>query len=402
MDKIPTLNYRPKKTKPYLVRFYENNRRTSRAFSARMDAMQFMAEKSGDARASQYDISTDEKEAFMRIKRECKIRGLSFTEMTDTFVQTVRNKPVYDYSLGELIELYIEDCEKRKLRHSTIKYYRQKLNKLCETYGTKINISAITTDMLESFITTGTTHAHNRRALSAFYRFVVSKRILEVNPVSKVITPRVRKRHKLPTILSVAEMTRLLQEVPESFVAAIVLMGFFGIRPQEISNESGKPVLKVSDINFEARTIRISDETAKMGNFRIISNVPEIAWKWLEKYLPKSGNVFPHSYSTYRRLRRLFSVKLPHDVLRHSFASYGYHKLGIEKTVEILGQESGYEVYKNHYKAMVRPEDGERYFSISPDIRNGLPRRRVFKLGEPHLGLSGELYDNIAYLNKQK
>ena len=87
-----------------------------------------------------------------------------------------------------------------------------------------------------------------------------------------------------------------------------------------------------------------------------------------------------------------------HDVLRHSFASSGYHYLGIEKTVEILGQESGYEVYKTHYKAMVRMQDSADFFSIMPSIRDGLPPRRKQKIGDLNFGLSGEVADNLAYL----
>ncbi len=45
MDKFPRLNYRPKKARPFIVRYYDSasNKRTSRSFSARMDAMQFLA-----------------------------------------------------------------------------------------------------------------------------------------------------------------------------------------------------------------------------------------------------------------------------------------------------------------------------------------------------------------------
>ena len=151
-------------------------------------------------------------------------------------------------------------------------------------------------------------------------------------------------------------------------------------------------------MDLVAKTVRIPETIAKMGNFRIISDAPENAWAWLEKYLPKSGKIFPYSYATYRRIRNMLTIKLPHDVLRHSFASYGYHYLGIEKTVEILGQESGYEVYKTHYKAMVRMQDSADFFSIMPSIRDGLPPRRKQKIGDLNFGLSGEVADNLAYL----
>ena len=399
MDKLATLNYRPNRKKPYFVRFYnESGKRTSRAFAARMDAMQFMAEKSGDAKTSHFDISTEEKELVMRLKRECFARGFSLCDMAETFVHLVRNKPVSDYALGEVRDMYLNDCRDRGLRSSTLAYYTGKLANLCAMYGEKIPVSAITPDMLEVFISSGKTPDHNRRISSAFYKFLAEKRIVPPDLFHKVIVPRRRKKHKIPPILTVDETRRLFREIPESFIPAFVLMAFFGVRPQEISNEHGKQVLEVSNVDLVAKTVRIPETIAKMGNFRIISDAPENAWAWLEKYLPKSGKIFPYSYATYRRIRNMLTIKLPHDVLRHSFASYGYHYLGIEKTVEILGQESGYEVYKTHYKAMVRMQDSADFFSIMPSIRDGLPPRRKQKIGDLNFGLSGEVADNLAYL----
>ena len=169
MDKLATLNYRPNRKKPYFVRFYdESGKRTSRAFAARMDAMQFMAEKSGDAKTSHFDISTEEKELVMRLKRECFARGFSLCDMAETFVHLVRNKPSSDYALGEVRDMYLNDCRDRGLRASTLAYYTGKLANLCAMYGEKIPVSAITPDMLEAFISSGKTPDHNRRISSAF------------------------------------------------------------------------------------------------------------------------------------------------------------------------------------------------------------------------------------------
>ena len=194
MDKLATLNYRPNRKKPYFVRFYnESGKRTSRAFAARMDAMQFMAEKSGDAKTSHFDISTEEKELVMRLKRECSARGFSLCDMAETFVHLVRNKPASDYELGEVRDMYLNDCRDRGLRSSTLAYYTGKLANLCAMYGEKIPVSAITPDMLEAFISSGKTPDHNRRISSAFYKFLAEKRIVPPDLFPKVIVPRRRK-----------------------------------------------------------------------------------------------------------------------------------------------------------------------------------------------------------------
>lgn len=230
---------------------------------------------------------------------------------------------------------------------------------------------------------------HNKRVISAFYAYLMRKRILSENPLLKVVNPRNRRRHRIPGILTVAQTIRLFQELPESCVAAFALMTFFGVRPQEITSETKERTLRAEDIDIKTRSIKIPEETAKMGNWLNISNLPETAWRWLEAYMPKEGPIFPYSYATYRRIRKLLSVKIPKDGLRHSMASHGYHELGIETTVEILGQESGYEAFKRHYKAMVSPDDAKAFFSISPDIRDGLPKTKIKQM--PYRGLVGEI-----------
>lgn len=154
MDKFPRLNYRPKKARPFIVRYYDSasNKRTSRSFSARMDAMQFLAELGGEGkeRASSYEISTAEKDMLIRLKRECFIRGMELCELEASFTQLIRAKPAYDKTLIECIEEYLKDCDSRKIRAATIRYYRQKLNLLMNMYSPRIFISSITSEMLAS------------------------------------------------------------------------------------------------------------------------------------------------------------------------------------------------------------------------------------------------------------
>ena len=238
MDKFPRLNYRPKKARPFIVRYYDgsSNKRTSRSFSARMDAMQFLAEMGGEGkeRASSYEISTAEKDMLIRLKRECFLRGMELCELETSFTQLIRAKPAYDQTLIECIEEYLKDCDSRKIRAATIRYYRQKLNLLMNMYSPRIFISSITSEMLESFINGKGSREHNKRVISAFYAYLMRKRILSENPLLRVVSPRNRRRRRIPGILTVAQTIRLFQELPESCVAAFALMAFFGVRRRKL------------------------------------------------------------------------------------------------------------------------------------------------------------------------
>lgn len=72
----------------------------------------------------------------------------------------------------------------------------------------------------------------------------------------------------------------------------------------------------------------------------------------------------PASYQVYRRVKHNSGIPIPKDALRHSFASYGYHFLGAEKTVEMLGHIGGFGVFARHYKGLATPDDAKLYFSI--------------------------------------
>ena len=331
------------------------------------------------------------KDMLIRLKRECFIRGMELCELETSFTQLIRAKPAYDQTLIECVEEYLKDCDLRKICAATIRYYRQKLNLLMNMYSPRIFISSITSEMLEAFINDKGSREHNKRVISAFYAYLMRKRILSENPLLRVVNPRNRRRHRVPGILTVAQTIRLFQELPESCVVAFALMTFFGVRPQEIASETKARTLRAEDIDIKTRSIKIPEETAKMGNWRNISNLPETAWR----IYAKRGAYFPYSYATYRRIRKLLSVKMPKDGLRHSMALYGYHELGIETTVEILGQESGYEVFKRYYKAMVIPADAKAFFSISPDIRDGLPKAKSKQV--PYRGLVGEIRKTLNF-----
>lgn len=232
------------------------------------------------------------KDMLIRLKRECFIRGMELCELETSFTQLIRAKPAYDQTLIECVEEYLKDCDLRKIRAATIRYYRQKLNLLMNMYSPRIFISSITSEMLESFINDKGSREHNKRVISAFYAYLMRKRILSENPLLRVVNPCNRSRHRIPGILTVAQTIRLFQELPESCVVAFALMTFFGVRPQEIASETKARTLRAEDIDIKTRSIKIPEETAKMGNWRNISNLPETAWRWLEVYMPKEAN-FP-------------------------------------------------------------------------------------------------------------
>ena len=180
--------------------------------------------------------------------------------------------------------------------------------------------------------------------------------------------PRILKEVKAPEILSVEETRRLFENIPADWRPATALMVFAGVRPFEFVSPDRSPVLKVCVIDFESKKIKIPAEISKTRRLRILSDLPANLWAWLEplKTLDASLNIAPASYEVWRSVKEDSGVKIAHDALRHSFASYAYHFLGAEHTVEIMGHVGGFAVFAKHYKGLADKKSAKEYFSTLP------------------------------------
>ncbi len=104
-------------------------------------------------------------------------------------------------------------------------------------------------------------------------------------------------------------------------------------------------------------------------------NLPRNLWVWLDsaRGCDAAKNVAPGNCDCWRRAKDATGVKLPKDVLRHSFASYGYHYLGAEHTVEILGHIGGFGIFAKHYKELANAADAKNTLQFCRK------KRRVFR-----------------------
>jgi integrase len=89
---------------------------------------------------------------------------------------------------------------------------------------------------------------------------------------------------------------------------------------------------------------------------------------WLEPYRERSGLVCPNNLrSKLRADRRAAGIATwPSNALRHSFASY---HLAIFRDPRELALELGHsrsEVTFRHYRELVKPSEGEKFWRIAP------------------------------------
>ena len=193
-------------------------------------------------------------------------------------------------------------------------------------------------------------------SLRSFYRFLLRRKEITVNPMLKVVGPK--KKKPLPSFVREKDMDRLLDEVPfgggfEGCRDRTILEMFYatGMRLSELIG------LNDADVDFSAKLIKV---TGKRNKQRLIPFGNELA-EDLHLYINVRNEAMPQEAEAFfvlkdgkrmypmavyrivkRNLSRVVSLKKrsPH-VLRHTFATAMLNDSAELRSVkELLGHES--------------------------------------------------------------
>ena len=266
--------------------------------------------------------------------------------------------------------LFIDYCIRKGNRPRTYTGYEGYLNhfvKWCETMKIQ-NVLEVTRNNAHSFILQSDNQSHTKSALRACWSFLLESDYVEENIFKNIKVSKILKDKKEIEFMSVKDTIENLKALPEEYKPMYALMTFAGIRPEEIisDNSQGSKLdyLKFSDIDFNRKRITIRSSVSKTRDIRFIEDIPNL-FQWLEPI--KTWKAIYPIHATYARwvtVKSKLPNKIPHDGLRHSFATYAYYYFGIEKAVDILGHD--YNTYKKHYKGLTTPAECKKYFKILP------------------------------------
>lgn len=263
---------------------------------------------------------------------------------------------------------YFLNCEKRNLRQNTIDGYIKMISIFQRKTDVK-NIAEVSKEIAKEFLNNVSSPVHYQRALRPLFQFCIDKGWLNENPFADVKFDRPIKERSLAVVLSVEATKNLFANLPKEWQPEFAIMAFAGVRPMELLYNPTKPkdVMKIGDIDFENLTIRIRASVAKTRRERLLTHLPDNLWRWIEplKNNPKNKNVCIGTHDQNYNIRKKFGSSSK-DILRHSFGSYGYHFLGAELTIEIMGHEQGFSTFAKHYKGLSNPTDAKKYFNIFP------------------------------------
>ena len=221
--------------------------------------------------------------------------------------------------------------------------------------------SAEIDDWLRSLNVSPVTRNHYRRLIVLAYNFAVQRGYATGNAAEN--TAKAREPKTKPGILTVEQATALLVNAQPEILPYIAIGLFAGLRRAEIER------LDWSEIDFESGQIEVTAEKSKskLAN-RFITMQPNLR-EWLMPVAKLKGNVTPQ-----QNFRELFDqvrnsagiTQWPDNALRHSFASYhvAHFKDAKALALEMGHTDSG--MLFNHYRALVKPKEAERYWHVKP------------------------------------
>src|SRR5262249_22834890 len=244
---------------------------------------------------------------------------------------------------------------------------RVRLNKFAEKFDGK-PVATITSaeidDWLRSLPVSPVSRNNYRRLVVLAFNFAVKRRYATSNPAAQ--TDKAREPKTKPGILKVDEARTLLENASSEILPYFAIGLFAGLRRAEIER------LDWSEVDFDEGHIEVTAEKSKskIAN-RFITMQPNLR-EWLLPLRRRKGNVTPQDRFEFRQLfeqarKDAGIAKWPDNALRHSFASYHVAKFRDAKglALEMGHTDSG--MLFNHYRALVRPKDAERYWNIQPE-----------------------------------
>jgi site-specific recombinase XerC len=188
------------------------------------------------------------------------------------------------------------------------------------------------------------------------FSFALNRHYVAKNPVLAVMLPKLTR--KPPCILTPDEAERLMRSAQANdpgLIPYISLILFGGLRPEE--------AYRCREEHVKDDHIDLPAGLAKNNRRRLIELGP---LETLRAWLALKGDMPPKNVR--KRMDEVRRAAQPlswgHDILRHSFVSYGVPIWGVAQTA--LHADHSETVLKQHYRELVRRADAERFWKILP------------------------------------
>ena len=356
--------------------------RIYRQFQSKEEAFEY-AEREFDGKQKHgerhFALSSSQREEAIQAVNLLRGTGISLIESARHAVQHLRPK-AGDITVSELVNELLSEKAKLNLRERNIRDLRNRLGIFAEAHGGKL-IKEISQADIERWLQgmarlSVRTRKNYRRCVASFFSFAVKREYRSTNPVTNIAVPR--EDWTAPVILSVKEAQVLIKTAHKThlkntegkygwgMLPAIALQAFAGLRTTEVAQ------LDWEAIDLDRSLVTIGSAIAKKRRLRAV-DLESNCVEWLRLYERKSGKVAPPNFhkkfgwvvakagfQDWRGSKR--------NSLRHSFGTYLYaSSQDANRTAAALGHAGSDVVLFDCYRSLAAREDGEAFFSITPE-----------------------------------
>lgn len=372
---------------PDRARFMQGDWRRHRQF--------FRTQEEADAfaHAKETELSNGDAKALalpigLRVMADACVRklspyGFSLEQAVDHFIEHIKTTR-RSVTVAALVPEYIAAKRQKGNREWSLKDIAHRLKIFEQTFGPRV-VATISTAEVDDWLTSlglSAQSQNNYRAVArAFFAYAVKRKYAGENPVADI--DKVRIADKPAAIFKPEELERLLNAATPETLPVLVIGAFAGLRQAEIFR------LDWAEVDLVRGFIEVTARKSKTSQRRLVT-MPANLRAWLQTFAGRTGPVWPgrkpgsHGGESNWRSKcepvRVAAkiVEWPENGLRHSFGSYHLAKHGNANALALeMGHTTTKEIFA-HYRELVRPEDAERYWKITPAVpANVVPMEAV-------------------------
>ncbi len=351
-----------------------NGKRQQKSFATREQAENFAKAKKEERKLFGTDalsLSEAERRQFIYAQEQLRKHGTTIGEAVTFFLRY--NKPREPLTWTQMTER----CYWDKLALNKRPKYVAELKRCAQVFGraghADKDASHIMQDDVERWLHGKGWSPKSRVAylinLATVFSWGVEKGHVSINPCAKIQRPTIDDHP--PGILTVPECARLLSAALATdsptlkrgkklqLLGYVSICLFAGVRPEEVQR------MTWNEIHLEDQYLEVSALKSKTRRRRIVTISQALA-AWLSEVTVPQGKIAPvNTVKRLRALRKLAGIEVwPHDVLRHSFASYhlAQHE-SAERTALQMGH-AGTQMLFAHYRELVRPKDAAAFWAL--------------------------------------
>jgi integrase len=264
---------------------------------------------------------------------------------------------------------FLADPETVKLSTAYLRDVRQRWRRFEDDLGPETLACDVKPDAVRRWLAEldlgAVSKGNFHRTISAVFSYAMHSELVQENPFRKVRKPTVETKDGVE-VFTPAQMAALLKAADPTWLPALAIGGFAGLRPEELRR------LDWDEVDMKAGFIEVKASKSKTGKRRLVA-ISKNLLTWLEPYAGETGRVVKPNERK-KRLAAMETAKVkrwPMDVLRHSFASYhvAMHK-DLNATALELGHTSTKMLFQ-HYREAVKPEAAKAWWALMPPTKKG-------------------------------